>query len=104
MAFVSCFSTAGTDANNSPTIKLIPKSKICFMIVVALADSFKTLTTWGYLFLSTLLLLIAISASGIGIMGAVGGVTMGEGGTRFSLTGFYSPHKSFFGLAYSFSF
>ncbi len=73
-------------------------------MVVALTDSFKTLTTQGCFFLSTLFFAVAVSASSIAVSGAAKGVAIGEVETGFSLTGFYSPNRTFLGAAYSFSF
>ena len=104
MAFVNYFLIAGVDANNSPTVRLTSRSKICFVIVVALTDSFKTLLTRRCLFFSTFFLFIAVFTSGIAVLEAVEGVIMEGVGAELSSTGFHSPNQTFFGMAYSFSF
>ena len=104
MAFVSSFSTADADPNNSPTVKFTLRFKIRFVMVVAPTDFFKTLTTRGCFFLSTLFFAVAVSASNMAVSKAAEGVAMGEGGTGFSLTGFHLPIRTFLGAVYFFSF
>lgn len=95
---------AGADASNILTIRLTPRSKIYLVMVVAPTDSFKTLITQGYFFLSTLFFFMAGLASCIAVLGAVKGVTMEEVGVRFFLTSSHSLNQTFLGATYSFSF
>lgn len=104
MAFMSCFSTASTNASNLPTIRLISRSKISFVIVVAFIDSFKILITWRCLFLSIFFLLITIFVSGIVILEVVKAVIMEGVDIKFSLISSYSPNQIFLRVAYSFIF
>ncbi len=104
MAFVSCFSTAGADANNSPTVRITVRSKICFVMAIAPTDSFKTLISQEFFFLSTLFSLVAVSVSSIAVSGEAEEVAIGKEGKRFSLTGSHSPIRTFLGAEYSFSF
>ena len=104
MAFVSCFSTANTDVNHSPIVKFTPRSKICFVMVLAPTNSFKTVTTRWCFFFSKLFLAVAVSASSMAVSGAAKGVAISEEGTRFSLTYSHSPNRTFLEAAYSFSF
>lgn len=101
---MSYFLTAGTDASNSLTIRLISRSKIRFIMMVAPIDSCKTLTTWGKFFLLTLFFPMAILASYIIISAVAEKVTMGGVGARFSFTGFYLSNQTFLGMIYSFFF
>ena len=86
---MSYFSTIDADASNSPSIRLTPRFKTCFVIVVALTDSFKTLTTCRYLFFLTLFFGIAIFASGIAVSNVIKRVANNGAGTKLSLTDFH---------------
>ena len=80
---MSFFSTAGADANNSPTVKFTTRSKIRFVIVVAPTDSFNRLTTQGCFFLSKLYFAVAVSASSMAVSRTAGGVAIGKAGKPF---------------------
>ena len=81
-----------------------PRSKICFVIVVALINFFKILTTWGCYFFSTLFFAVVVFASSIAVLGAVEQITINEADTRFFLTTSHSSNQTFLGAAYSFFF
>lgn len=61
--FVSYFSTTSAEASNLPTVKLILRSKICFVIVVGPTNFFMTLTMQGCFFLFTVFFAIVFSLS-----------------------------------------
>lgn len=50
MALVSCFLMANTKTSNLPTVRLIPRSKKYFVIIVISKKYFKILTIQGYFF------------------------------------------------------
>lgn len=63
MVLMSCFSMTDTKARSSPTIKLAPKFKIRFMIIVVPTDLFKTPTTLGYFLCSIFFLALGSKSS-----------------------------------------
>ena len=72
MAFMSSFSTTGVDANNISTIRLTLRSRIRFVIVIALTNFFKTLTTHSCLCFSTHFFVVQVlSTSGIAISSVI---------------------------------
>ena len=104
IVFVSCFSIADANASNSLILRLTPRSKIRFVMVVAFIDSFKILTTYGCLFFLTLFFAIPIFALGIDVFGITEEVANDGAGIGLSLIGFHSINQIFLQAAYSISF
>lgn len=104
MVLIIWFSIAGVDVNSSSTVTFTSRSKILFVIVVALTDSFKILITQRYFFFFILFFIIDIFASIIAVLGTIEGITIGRVEAEFSLTGFYLPKQKFFGMVNFFSF
>lgn len=83
MAFVSYFSIANAEANSFLIVKLNSRSKICFIIVIAPTNSFKTLTTQGCLLRSRSFFVIE-STSVIVFFDVVFSIRVGKGKIKTS--------------------
>ena len=69
---------------------------MCFVMVVASTDSFKTFTSPRCLFFSKhYLIVLALSASGIAASSVIEEAGIAETGEAFSLIDFYSSKQSF---------
>ena len=97
--------TVDADASNLPMIKLIPRSGICFVIMIAHTNFFKILTTYEYLFFSILFFVVlALFATSIAVFGTTKKASIAKVGAELSLTDLHSPKQTFLGVAYFFSF
>ncbi len=103
-AFMSCFLTTGADVSNLPMVRFILRSKIYFMMIVALTDFFKTLITQGYFFLLIILFAKVVFISSIAVSRIIEKVTIGKVKAEFSLTDSYLPNQIFLEIVYFFSF
>lgn len=102
IALVSYFSIIDIETNNLPIVKLTPKSRIYFIIIMTLTDFFNILTNQKYIFL--IFFITILFKSNIIFLIVVEKIIIVKLGKKLSFTRSYLSNLTFLDIVSLFSF